>query len=278
MRIVVVMGRLTRTPRGASGAARSRLASGAVPLGDRARQDAFVAGLACASIVSGMHPRHLRTPGALRRATTLGCVLLLGVLGACSGAPEPPQEPSYDATSLADFDASAVTLERTDFCDDFSEEAVQYTVGEVASTKHYGNGDPVQLTEGVRDVSHELNCTFVGKSGTTARAWVFVPRVTAQRAEELVNAAGQAEGCSRVEGREFGEPSTGRFCTTGEGVEASYRGLFVDTWLTCSVSRPAKSQEKGSKEMGKAQPDRESMLREAGEWCTAAAEAASSKS
>lgn len=217
-------------------------------------------GVVRASIVSGMRRRHHRT--------TVACVLALGLLGACTSSPETPQEESYEATPVTEFDASGVTLERTDFCDDFSEDAVQYTVGKVASTRHYGNGDPVQLTEGVKDVSHEFNCTFVGKSGITARAWVFVPRVTAQRADELVAAAGQAEGCSLVEGRGFGTPSTGRFCTTDDGVEASYRGLFVDTWLTCSVSRNGKQN--GA--------DREKMLREAGEWCVAAAEAASSES
>lgn len=199
-------------------------------------------------------------------------VVLAAALSSCtSDEPEPAQEPTYDATSLADFDASTVTLERTDFCDDLPSDAVQHTVGEVASTRHYGNGDPVKLTDGVKDISHEFNCTFVGKSGVTARAWVFVPRVTEQRADELVTAAGEAEGCSLVEGGGFGEPATGRFCRTDEGTEASYRGLFVDTWLTCSVSR-------GDKGKDAPEPDRDDMLREAGQWCVAAAEAAASSS
>ncbi|MDN5895057.1 MAG: hypothetical protein L0H93_13665 [Nocardioides sp.] len=213
-----------------------------------------------------MHSRSA-TPSRTRTVASvlgpaLGCLLLAGTLGACSDSPEPPAESAYEATPLSDFDASTVTLDRTDFCGDLSEDAVKYTVGKVAATKHYGNGDPVKLTKGVKDVAHEYNCTFVGKSGVTARAWVFVPQVTTQRAKELVTAAGKVKGCTLVDGKGFGTPGTGRVCRTDKETEVAYSGLFVDTWLTCSLTRPDPKA------------DQADMLRETGEWCVAAAEAA----
>lgn len=215
-----------------------------------------------ASMVSGMPHLH-PTTRSVGSSAALGCVLLLGALTACSADSDGDKEPAaYQPTSLSAFDASTVTLERDAFCDDLSEDAVQHTVGEVASTKHYGNGDPVELTDGVEDVSHEFNCTFVGEDGTTARAWVFVPQVTQRRAKELVAAAGKQDRCEQVDGEEFGTPATGRVCGKGKQTEVSYRGLFVDTWLSCSVSG------------ADPQADRDELLAQAGEWCTAAAEAA----
>src|SRR5699024_4954576 len=100
----------------------------------------------------------------------------------------------------------------------------------------------------------------------TARAWVFVPEVTKQRAKELVDAAGRTEGCRLADGKEFGAPGTGRVCRTGGETEASYRGLFVDTWLACSLTHHGP------------QLDRDGLLREAGEWCVSAAGAVAESS
>lgn len=209
-----------------------------------------------------LHP----TSRAARCATALGSVLLLGALAACSGDGGDHEEPAaYSPTSLSDFDASTLTLTRDEFCGDLSEEAVEHTIGAVKSTEHYGNGDPVELTDGVEDVSHEFNCTYVGENGVTARAWVFVPQVTEQRAKELVAAAGKEKGCELVDGQEFGTPGTGRVCGQGKSTEVSYRGLFVDTWLACSVTG------------ADPQASREERLEQAGEWCTAAAEAAAAE-
>ena len=46
----------------------------------------------------------------------------------------------------------------------------------------------------------------------------------------------------------------------GKSVEASYRGLFGDAWLACSLTAPG---------------ERDAVLEKAGAWCVAAARAAS---
>ena len=196
------------------------------------------------------------------RAALLAAVLLAsgtactGEAGGSGAADGPVAEP----TPITEFDADAAALTRGDFCDRIPEEAVTAAVGEVATTDHYGNGEREPITDAVTDVAHEFNCTFVGESGAVARAWVFVPRVTRAQARSLVADVKKAKGCRVVDGKSFGTPGTGSVCTTPEGTEAAYRGLFTDAWFSCSVT---------AKDL-----DEPTLLDQAGLWCVAAADAA----
>ncbi|QIX25976.1 hypothetical protein ncot_04690 [Nocardioides sp. JQ2195] len=193
-------------------------------------------------------------------------LLLIGSsTAACSQGDDPGAAPEAKPTPITAFDADGMTIARTDFCDRIPEIAVERAVGEVEETDHYGNGESAAVTGSVKDVSHEFNCTFTGTSGAVARVWVFVPQVTRAQAGELVKEAGRREECRRVPGEGFGKPSTGLSCRTKDGAEASYRGLFVDSWLACSVSSPDRSA--AGKEL----------LELAGSWCVQAVSAAATE-
>lgn len=196
-------------------------------------------------------------------AALAAAVLALAVLSACSGDDDPPGAPKAQPTPLSAFEAEGVTVARTDFCDRVPEPAAEAAIGEVSDMGHYGNGDQVELAEGVRDVAHEYNCTFTAASGAEARVWVFAPAVTRKRAKALIAEAKDQKGCRVVGGQGFGKPTTGLLCRTAKGTEASYRGLFVDTWVTCSVRDPKKKA------------DGAEMLERTGEWCVQAVTSAS---
>jgi hypothetical protein len=151
------------------------------------------------------------------------------------------------------------------FCSRLADDAVEAAIGTVASTRHYGNGERARLTGGVRDVAHEYNCTFVGSSGDVARAWVFVPRVTRAQARALVGGVRRQAGCRLIDGQSFGSPGTGSICVRGSRTEAAYRGLFVDAWLSCSVT-----------DGGREKISEKSLLKKTGDWCVQAATATAS--
>jgi hypothetical protein len=171
--------------------------------------------------------------------------------------------PAPEPTPITAYDAGSAALTREDFCDRIPEEAVTAAVGELAGTDHYGNGERETVTKGVTDVAHEFNCTFTGDTGAIARAWVFVPRVTPEQARALVAGAKKAKGCQAVDGESFGTPGTGSVCTTPDGTEATYRGLFTDAWFSCSVT---------AKDL-----DQAALLERAGQWCVSTATAAETR-
>lgn len=203
-----------------------------------------------------------------RRSTTAAAALA-GVLLALTGCTdEEPEEssssPTEQATPLTAVDTREVAVVRDAFCDRISGSAVEAAVGgEVAAMSTYDNGEPVTLADGSRDVAHEFGCEYRAGDRSTARAWVFAPPVTPDRADELVASAEAERGC-RVDGAApaFGRPSVALVCTRGDVVEASYRGLFGDAWLTCTVEVAAGSVD-----------DRD-LLARTGRWCVAALEAA----
>lgn len=90
-----------------------------------------------------------------------------------------------------------------------------------------------------------------------------MPRVAPVRARALVAEARRERGCRTVDSHDFGTPSVGLVCRVPGGREASYRGLFVDTWLTCSFTDRRK------------QLPEEKLLKRAGQWCVAVARASS---
>lgn len=180
----------------------------------------------------------------------------------------PPPPPL--STPLADYDTTTVTVQRAGFCDLVDPEAVSAMLGgEPGEARTYGNGESARITPEVTDIAHEHGCLW-RRGRTELRAWVFAPPVSPDGADRLVADARRGEGCVvRRQAPAYGSPSLARTCTTGVGVgegqdrvevvESSYRGLFGDAWLACSLTAPA---------------GRAGTLQQAGAWCVEVAEAA----
>lgn len=181
----------------------------------------------------------------------------VGVAGDRTPAPEVA---TYEGTDLADFDSSTAVVQRAPFCDLVAEEAVVEALGGEGQLTAWGNGEQSPtLPDG--DVAHEYGCEYAG-SGTEARAWVFAPPVTLGRAQALARTA-PAKGCSPTAGAAaFGSPSVATTCTTGEQRTVSWRGLFGDAWLTCTLTQGVGATEA-------------ELVARAGRWCVAVAQAAS---
>lgn len=184
----------------------------------------------------------------------------IGVTVAGDRTPE-REKASYDALDLADFDTTTAVVQRAPFCDLVPEEAVKAALGSDAKVTAYGNGEESgALPSG--DVAHEYGCIYAG-DGAEARAWVFAPPVAATRATALVEAATAGKGCTApADAPAYGTPSTALVCITGDRRTISYRGLFGDAWLACTLT------------VGVA-TDQADQVSRAGRWCVAVAEAAS---
>lgn len=201
------------------------------------------------------------------RALLLSALLTLvpvgvGVVVADDSAPAPPPVAAYEGTSLAEFDASKAVVQRVPFCDRVHPEAVREALGGEGTLTAYGNGESTTTLPGGADVAHEYGCVFSGPGGVQARGWLFVPPVTAARARELVRTA-VTSGCTAQAGAEpYGDPSVAVLCTSRNGSTLSFRGLFGDAWLACSLTDP-----------GRVTP--EELLETTGRWCVAVAQAAS---
>lgn len=188
-----------------------------------------------------------------------------GVLVLDEEAPVVPEAapPSYTSTPIADFDTSVVALARAPFCDLLSEDALSEALGgEPAAITTYANGEPAELAPGLTDVAHEYGCRIEGPGGAEVRAWLFAPPVTRSRAAELVEEAAQRRSCTRPpQAPAYGAPSVTLVCPAGDRRWASFRGLFGDAWLACSLA-------------GAATLSDVELLDRAGRWCVAVAEAA----
>jgi hypothetical protein len=173
------------------------------------------------------------------RAVAVAAVL--AVSGCTSGQQqspaEPPQTPAPPAPStLAAYDTDSLAVARAPFCDRVSPTGVEHAIGAVPeSSDEYGNGDRFRLPDGSRSISHEYGCSWSAPDGTTARAWVFAPPVTRARAGGLV-AEALTPRCVRTGTGDFGTPSVAVRCRAGDSVEISWRGLFGDAWLVCSLA------------------------------------------
>lgn len=184
---------------------------------------------------------------AVRRVVA-ACVLVAAVAG-CSDAGSPDSTPSTSptpsATPLAERDLAGVRLSRDAFCGNLAETAAGAAVGgAVSSSREQVSGDRVAVAPGVRDVVHENSCAYVGADGDEARAWVFAPPVTPAAARSLVREASSAKGCRVPEpSPAFGKPSVALVCRSGSTTTVSYRGLFGDAWLTCSLTAPGRVTE-----------------------------------
>jgi hypothetical protein len=148
-------------------------------------------------------------------------------------------------TPLASVDTSLIAVARAPFCERLTTVVVERALGgRTADATSYGNGDRAEVVPGVKDVAHEFACTFTAADGTTARAWLFAPPITRDRAAGLVTTAAGAEGCTEVTGAaRFGDPSVAVQCLTRtgdplQGTTVTYQGLFGDAWLACSLAVP----------------------------------------
>jgi hypothetical protein len=215
-------------------------------------------------------------PAPLRRVRrvrgVVGAVTATLLVVGCTGSGDGsgPSAPTAtvgtdEGTPLTDVDTTSLVVRRAPFCDLVDRAAVARALGveddEVPDVAAYGNGQRTQLTAEVKDVAHEYGCTWaVGES--EARAWVFAPPVTQERALTLFKSARDVAGCTTLPGADFGDPSLARSCRSGSAIETSYRGLFGDAWLTCTLQLP-----------GGEQAD---LADRAGRWCSAVALAAAS--
>lgn len=201
------------------------------------------------------------------RAALLAALLVLPGVAACQDeSPAPAAAPSEPGTPLASFDTSGLSVARSQFCATVAPaEAERLLGGPVTSSTTYDNGEPAQLTGKVHDVAHEFGCTWTADDGSVARAWVFAPPVTVDRAHLLARTAAKAAGpgCNRAKpAPAFGSPSAAVSCRHDGRLEASFHGLFGDAWLSCSLERAASSG------------DAQRLLERAGRWCVAVATAA----
>ena len=185
------------------------------------------------------------------------------VLDEDTTTPAPPEPPTYTSTALTDYDTSVVAVSRAPFCDRLPEEAVTAALdGEADAITTYVNGDSAEIAPGLDDVAHEYGCRIEGSGREEVRAWLFAPPVTRSRAGELVDEAVDRRACTRpTRAPAYGSPSVALVCPAGGRWWASFRGLFGDAWLACSLAGPAAVSES-------------ELLDRAGRWCVAVAEAA----
>lgn len=201
------------------------------------------------------------------RALLLSALLTLvpvgiGVVVADDSTPD--REPTaYEGIDLVDFDTTAAVVQRVPFCELVPAEAVMAALGTDADATAYGNGEESDALPG-GDVAHEYGCRFATDDAAAgeARGWVFAPPVTSARAQDLVAATPTRRCPAQVDAPAYGTPSVAVVCTTDDTRTASFRGLFGDAWLTCSLTLP----------VGVAETE---LVARTGRWCVAVAQAAS---
>jgi len=219
------------------------------------------------------HPRRTgrRALGLLLAvAVVTVVVVVLGVLAVRGGDGEPDADAGAGAspapaepTPLADLDTTTLAVARASFCDAVTDETVAAALdGSPTRSAAYDDGEQVRLVRGTEDVAHEYGCLW--RSGDViARAWVFAPPVTPERARELARETRRTEGCERLrDAADYGVRSVALVCDTPRGPVVSHRGLFGDAWLTCTLTAPEST-------------DRDELLERADLYCSGVAQAAS---
>jgi hypothetical protein len=174
----------------------------------------------------------------VRVVAALSLGLSLGLLLAgCSD--EKKATPAPAPTPIASLNTVAMQVPRIEFCGLVPKSAVSDALdGTPTSEAAYGNGD-LQGVRGIgKDVVHEIGCTWTGKDGATARAWVFARPVDADFARTVIG--WRKKGCRTVSGPAYGKPSTTQVCDFSDGTgRVRHAGLFGQTWLTCEVAAPS---------------------------------------
>ncbi len=149
-----------------------------------------------------------------------------------------PTPAPVTTTPLAEIDTDTLTVPRSAFCDLVPDDVVVDALGsEPKTVRTYGNGESAKVTKAVSDIAHEFGCWWVGESAVVARAWVFAPPVTVRQARALGREVAAARGCERQRpAPSYGRRSVVLVCDSGKALQASYRGLYGDAWLTCSLT------------------------------------------
>ena len=191
----------------------------------------------------------------------IGAAAVSVLLGGCSlvgGSPE--REPDAEPTTLTSYDAREAAVVRGPFCDRLSPTGVEHALGAVPEGgEQWENGDRVRLPDGTRDRVHEFGCRWTGEDGSVATAYLFVPPVTPRQARSLARDSVGA-GCSTFAPQGFGRPNVATRCVDDEATtELTYRGLFGDAWVVCSLQAPG---------------DPASLPTRASAWCVEVLEAA----
>ncbi len=170
-----------------------------------------------------------------------------------------PTKATGSATPLGDLDTTQVAVARADFCARVAPTAVEKALdGPITDSDTWSNGDDARLADGVHDVANEFGCAWTTTDGTVARAWVFAPPVTRAQAQQLARQAA-GSGCDTLAtAPAFGDPTSAVQCTQDDASEVTYRGLFGDAWLACSLQTPGQLV----------------ALRRPTAWCSAVLEAA----
>lgn len=200
--------------------------------------------------------RRRRTPTAgVVPAVVAMVVLAMLALAGCSGD-EPPAQPetpaTVDPTPLADYDTTALTLVRDEFCARIDPLAVERALGAGSTTAD--DWAPGARLPGSKDISNEFGCSWTSGSASIG-AWVFAPPVAVSRAgdfaDELVG-----KKCKELPAvADLGRPSVAQECGDTTGVH----GLVGDAWVGCELSTPAAGRDERSDRVG--------------EWCVAVLEA-----
>jgi hypothetical protein len=198
------------------------------------------------------------------RALLLAALLTVVPVGIGVAVADDPtldrEPPAYEGTALADFDTTKAVVRRAAFCEQVHPAAVREALGGDGELTAYDNGQPADVLPG-QDVAHEYGCRFTAE-GAEARGWVFAPPVTAAKADALVKEPPSRDCEPQPGAPAYGAPSVAHACTAGDMRTVSFRGLFGDAWLSCSLTVAA------------AVPPAE-LLERAGRWCVAVAVAAS---
>lgn len=190
--------------------------------------------------------------------TALVVVIGVAISSPARHVPKAPADPL--AARLASVDTTAMTVRRAGFCSALPDATVAVALGAaVAERTAWKPGERVTLARGVKDVADEYGCSWSATSGASARAWVFAPPVTADRAATLAKEV--PNGCAparaptaasstfrstptasssapsppvtdRSGALIYGRPTSALTC----GDSTMLRGLFGDAWLTCELS------------------------------------------
>jgi hypothetical protein len=194
-------------------------------------------------------------------------LLLAGLLVLATGCEEDQPDPAPapgTSTPLSDVATDTVTVAREDFCARVAPAAVEDALEAAAvDADAWANGERATLAPGVTDVAHEYGCRWAA-DGTTVRAWVFAPPVTAGQAEDLRRAASRAPGCEPVpDASRFGSRGVAVRCTAGDREVTAFHGLFGDAWLSCSLETS-----------GPRSASQADVLDRTGRWCVTVLQAA----
>jgi len=164
-------------------------------------------------------------------AVTLG-LLLSGCTDEKKAAPEPSPTP------IARLNKSVTQLPRIEFCPLVPDSAVSDALGgKPDSDAAYTNGDQEELPGIGKDVVHEMGCSWTGRDGVKASAWVFARPISPAFARKVIASFARTKGCRTEAGPAYGKPASTQLCRFSEGEQRlRHAGLFGQTWLTCELA------------------------------------------